>query len=102
MVRVDKRIQSIYLNSSSFRMYNPIAMVVMKSIVITMNIRLGPAGFTGTDAPCNVVNAGVLSCTRALAASLWVTTAVYVVYFCSISFCKLSNRLLYVDIVIFK
>lgn len=34
-------------------------------------IRFGPAGRRGTDADCSVVNAGVRSCTFALAALSW-------------------------------
>ena len=42
---------------------------VSKVIPITKNIRLGPAGFTGTEALCKVVNAGVFSCSFARMAS---------------------------------
>ena len=38
---------------------------VSKVIPITKNTRFGPAGFTGTEALCKVVNAGVFSCSFA-------------------------------------
>jgi hypothetical protein len=40
-----------------------------KNVIPMMNImRRGPSGFTGTDAPCSSVKAGVYSCTFAIAA----------------------------------
>ena len=42
-------------------------MNVRKTITSTIIILLGPAGFIGTVALCNVVNAGVDSCTFAFA-----------------------------------
>lgn len=42
--------------------------VAKNSINATKNMRLGPAGLTGTAAPWIVVKAGVRSCTLALAA----------------------------------
>lgn len=38
---------------------------VSKVIPITKNTRFGPAGLTGTEALCKVVNAGVFSCSFA-------------------------------------
>ena len=50
-------------------MYVVVKIIAKISIAATNSMRLGPAGLTGTAAPSRTVNAGVRSCTFALAAS---------------------------------
>ena len=51
-------------------------MPAKNSIMATNIIRFGPAGLMGTEAPFNIVKAGVFSCTLAFATCSWVLMAV--------------------------
>ena len=53
---------------SSFIIYIQVPKNAKNSIIATNSILLGPVAFTGTAAPLMTVNAGVRSCTLALAA----------------------------------
>ena len=65
------RKQYIYHALSLYRIFIDVPMNVRNVTTATNIIRFGPAGRRGTDADCNVVNAGVRSCTLALAALSW-------------------------------
>lgn len=52
-----------------FKTTHEVTIVAIINIITINNMRFGPAGFCGTVALCNVVNAGVFSCSLTFIAS---------------------------------